>query len=302
MNTDSFTVAICAYNREREIALCLGRLTEILAGDRSVPILVIDNNSRDRTAEVAAGFEQALNLRVIREEKQGLSHARNRATAECSTEYIVFLDDDAKPCRDWIAVIRATIAAHHPDVFGGPYGPFYLEQQPRWFKDEYGSSLFDLKPGPFPPERSACGGNMALRVSLIRDAGGFPTDVGMSGGKVGVGEETALQQKLRATVPGYCSIYVPEMEIDHLVPAYKFPLKYWIRRAWLDGWHRDDVDAVRRPLTAVALLKQIVRLLLVPVEYLLRDRRAMPYWQNYVFEVLRDRIRFWGWVWRRLHG
>lgn len=63
-------------------------------------VIVIDNNSKDDTKEVAAHLsERYPNVRYVNEAKQGVAHARNRGIAESATKYIVPLDadDEIKP-------------------------------------------------------------------------------------------------------------------------------------------------------------------------------------------------------------
>src|SRR5262245_22029298 len=89
------TVAILTYNRAEVL-----RQTLTTIADQDFPrdyyeVLVVDNNSRDRTRDVVAEFaSQPLAPRYILETNQGLDHARNRAIAESRGEIIVFADDD----------------------------------------------------------------------------------------------------------------------------------------------------------------------------------------------------------------
>jgi len=70
--------------------------------DQATEILVIDNGSAtDETRRVAA----AAGVRCIREEKRGLSAARNRAILEAHGEVIAFIDDDCEVTREWIPAL-----------------------------------------------------------------------------------------------------------------------------------------------------------------------------------------------------
>ena len=83
--------------------------------------LVIDNGCRDGTPELLArhAWPAGWQVRVVREEKLGLSNARNRAIAEARGEYVIFMDDDETADPDWLCAYERLINAQHPDAFGG---------------------------------------------------------------------------------------------------------------------------------------------------------------------------------------
>ena len=58
-------------------------------------------------------------VRIVREEKLGLSNARNRALDEARGEYVVFMDDDETPDTGWLRAYETSIAEHRPDALGG---------------------------------------------------------------------------------------------------------------------------------------------------------------------------------------
>ena len=103
-----FTVAIPTYNGEHRLPEVLEKLrSQINTENFSWEILVIDNNSTDRTKEVVEQYQQNWSrvypLKYIFEPQQGLAFARQRAIEEASGKFIGFLDDDNLPAPEWVA-------------------------------------------------------------------------------------------------------------------------------------------------------------------------------------------------------
>ncbi|MBX6365147.1 MAG: glycosyltransferase family 2 protein, partial [Gemmatimonadetes bacterium] len=82
------SVVIPAYRSERTIA---ETLRSILGQTRpAAEIIVVDDGSPDRSAEIAAGFA----VRVVQQENAGPAAARNRGILEARGEWIAFADAD----------------------------------------------------------------------------------------------------------------------------------------------------------------------------------------------------------------
>ncbi len=83
------SVVIPAYNEEDYIETCLKSLRN---QKTSVPyeIIVCDNNSTDRTVEIAKKYAD----KVVHEERQGIGYARNKGVSASVGEYIVNTDAD----------------------------------------------------------------------------------------------------------------------------------------------------------------------------------------------------------------
>jgi glycosyltransferase involved in cell wall biosynthesis len=81
------SVVFPAYNEEEGIAAAVRSFGALEPVDE---VVVVDNNSRDRTAELAA----AAGGRVVREERQGYGFALRRGLAEATGDLIVMAEPD----------------------------------------------------------------------------------------------------------------------------------------------------------------------------------------------------------------
>ena len=119
------TVVIPAYNEEGIIGKCL----EAIAAQTVVPdeVIVVDNNSKDRTSQIAASFPF---VKVISETEQGMIPARNRGAAEASGDIIVRCDADTIAYPGWIEVIKRGFENEKIDAMSGPADYYDLPIKP----------------------------------------------------------------------------------------------------------------------------------------------------------------------------
>ena len=285
MAQPSCTVAICTRNRAEFLQTCLDGLHTSMGSD-PMPILVIDNASSDRTAEVLRTYRD--HIKIALEPRIGLSHARNRALAECGTDYLVFLDDDGIPSSSWAGAVRSAIARHAPDVFGGPFVPFYRSPKKAWFADHLGAAHTDLRDGLQPFGTCFSGGNMGWRCGLLKSFGGFDPALGIAGGRLRLGEETALQMAMWQANPQTQFVFSAQMHMTHYVSPQKMTLRYIFQRNFIYGWQLADINhddpMLGQPSWALARdarfgIPLIARLLI-------RDRRLYPYWKSFAAAYL----------------
>ncbi|WP_460451793.1 glycosyltransferase [Alsobacter sp. SYSU BS001988] len=115
-NPNSVCVVVTTYNH----AGFLRRAVESIL-EQTVPaneIIVIDDGSTDFPGDTIADYCM---VRLIRQENQGLSQARNRGVSECKSRYIIFLDADDRLLNTAIQTGLAC-ASEYPDaacVYGG---------------------------------------------------------------------------------------------------------------------------------------------------------------------------------------
>jgi len=79
-------------------------------------IIVVDNNSKDKTAEIA----KKMGARVVPETIQGMTPARNRGFNSAKYDIIARIDSDVVVPQNWIKQIKKTFARTDYDAFTGP--------------------------------------------------------------------------------------------------------------------------------------------------------------------------------------
>jgi GT2 family glycosyltransferase len=170
-------------------------------------------------------------------------------------EIIVTTDDDVHVGPDWLSRIEAGLDSLQCDYVGGRVTPMWESERPCWLP-ERGSRLWAvialLDYGPQPirfGKRVPLGVNMAIRRDALARAGGFDTRIGRKAGTL-LGQEVR-EWCLRAHAAGLAGYYVPDMVVEHVIPADRLNKKYFrrwfywrgISRAMLYGQTGKDMEA-----------------------------------------------------------
>lgn len=100
------SVIIPAYNEADTIGRCLDALAR--QSERPFEVLVVDNNSTDRTAEIAAAYPF---VRVVRERRQGKAYAREAGFRVARGDVLARIDADSLVRPGWAAALGGFMAA-----------------------------------------------------------------------------------------------------------------------------------------------------------------------------------------------
>lgn len=172
-------------------------------------VLVVDNSEGNTTIENLA---REFGARYTIEPKPGLSRARNRGLAECDSNIVVYLDDDAVPATDWLGLLMAPFADEKTGATTGkvitPDSPQnHLElERPRSLSNQ-DSHWFEI--ATFGG--MGLGSNMAVRKAACPGKL-FDERLGR-GAPFEIGEESCAFASLLSR--GYNVVYLPSAVVFH---------------------------------------------------------------------------------------
>ncbi|NJO90886.1 MAG: glycosyltransferase family 2 protein [Chloroflexia bacterium] len=133
------SIIICCYNSEKRIVPTLDHLKkQNCPKEISWEVLVIDNASTDNTAQVAKDCwgDYPIPLKVIREDKAGLSFARETGFSNSAYDLVCLVDDDNWVIPDWITTIFYTMEKNPKIGACGGRGEGVFEcEPPFWFEN-----------------------------------------------------------------------------------------------------------------------------------------------------------------------
>jgi glycosyltransferase involved in cell wall biosynthesis len=158
------SVIVPAFNEEKLLASTLASIREAASG-LDAEIIVCDNNSTDRTAEIA----REAGAKVVFEPVNQISRARNAGAAAAGGDWLVFIDADSFPDRNLFKDLGDAVASGRC-VGGGATVRF----------DEADSlangavSLWNLISRTM---RWAAGSFVFCRADAFRAIGGFSTEL-----------------------------------------------------------------------------------------------------------------------------
>ncbi|MBW4816803.1 glycosyltransferase [Rhodococcus qingshengii] len=158
------SVVVPVFNEEAGITDCIERL--LAEGDTIDEILIVDNNSTDRTASIIkryAGSHEK--VRYIFESRQGVVHARNAGFDASTCEIVGRIDADTRVQSGWATAISEFLGPNSTHC--AVAGVTYLFESPfshihRFVLDR------QIRRGKFNHDRrvlAAAGANMAVKRS-----------------------------------------------------------------------------------------------------------------------------------------
>jgi glycosyltransferase involved in cell wall biosynthesis len=92
------SVVVPAYNEEKTIKRCLAALKNQSFPAKDYEIIVVDNNSSDKTAQIA----KKMGARVVLEKRQGYVFAIKKGCDAALGKIVVITDADSRAFRDWL--------------------------------------------------------------------------------------------------------------------------------------------------------------------------------------------------------
>ncbi len=239
---------IPAKNEQDYIADCLRSIFS-QQSVQPIEVIVVDNQSTDRTAQIVS--TQFPTARLIVEEQQGSNAVRHRGYAESKGEIVVFLDADVRLPAGWLdKVVRRFKASPGLAALSSHYVyydfPWYLNVAKAIL--QYGlyypwvyltNNILDLT-------ATIVGGVIAIKAQALNQAGGMDT------ASVFFGDEVLLAKKLRTigqvrTDPHYWVYCSARRYLSSGVfrTMFRYLLNYFWTLFTGHPYHRGSYEAIR---------------------------------------------------------
>lgn len=216
------SIVICTYNRDKYLPDALKSLTTQTLSRNDFEVIIINNNSNDKTEEISLNFiasnPDILTVYEI-EKNQGLSYARNRGIQLAKGKYIAFIDDDAIAEPDYAEkMIQAFEKYPEFDSVGGKVLPIYHSgSEPVWMSKYIQGIVskvdFGEKTEAFTSKKYPVGCNMAFRREIFEELGGFNVELTLRN------DDKYMFLKLRKH--NKTTLYAHDVIVHHNMDAYR---------------------------------------------------------------------------------
>lgn len=175
-----------------------------------------------------------------------VSASRTTALERAATDYVVYLDDDARADRDWLQRMLHALERSGVVAVGGAPIPVYGAPRPAWLPEEF-NWIFGCAYAGLPeratPLRRVIGTTFGARRADLLGVGGFAFDVF---------EDLDISHKLLNRYPGQVIVYEPAATVRHYVSRERLTWQYFVRRVF---WVNRGKVKVMRGLGPAANLK-----------------------------------------------
>jgi len=186
----AISLIIPAYNEEDYLPACLDAVMANLAG-KVHEIIVVDNNSTDRTREVVERYPA---VTYVFEGEKGITRARQAGYRASTGDILAYVDADTRPPAGWVEQISEQFATHADlACLSGPYSFYDLtgirnKVSTGWFVAA--QPIYKLT------GYMMVGGNFAIRRQVLEKMGGFDSSIEFYGEDVDIGKRAKIHGKV----------------------------------------------------------------------------------------------------------
>ena len=191
--------SIPAYNEEEHIWRCLDSIFRELKGkEYQTEVIVVDNASTDRTAEIANSYG---GVKVVSESQKGLLFARQRGYLSSTGDLLANIDGDIMLTPGWVEKVMEEFEKDPKLVaLSGPYiyydSPFYVRFLAKGLYSF--AFLIHLTSILFTGRGTMLqGGNFILRKGALDQIGGFNTEIPFYGEDTDIARRMSLVGKVK---------------------------------------------------------------------------------------------------------
>ncbi len=251
------TVALCTYNRADMLRQTLETLVALRTNDLfEYELLIVDDGSTDSTPEVIQEFAEKspVPVRYVRQEGQGVAHARNRCVREAHGSWIAMFDDDQLADPDWLLALFDLAKQRGVRCVGGSrllnLDPEVIASLPFTNRAVLGEMVASDEPHRIGNKPLFAGGTVLIERSVFDEIGMFDEKL-LYGG-----EDLDLFRRMQAA--GIEAWYAPRSICRHLIPPYRLDAKYMLWSSLRTGecfGHRDAEEWGRFKTFGAAMLR-----------------------------------------------
>jgi glycosyltransferase involved in cell wall biosynthesis len=262
----SYSILVCTYNQRELLSKILDSLRQQIKNPKLFEIIIADDGSTDGTSEFVKRLRYPIFLKYVRSESNlGRAQNRNRGFQKAMGEWVISVDGDMVPSRDFVDAHSKAWQEFHEGVFvGGFRMPPDWKIQP-WQNYFLTRGRLPLERGVELPGRYFTSGNFSVRKNVFDKLSGFDISFDLWGG-----EDTDFGMRLEENeisiynIPDAYCFHHDSGTLAEAVNRYfyygqngyprlcaKYPKQVIFERGWLLGLPDSRPNSLRKIVSAI---------------------------------------------------
>ncbi len=217
------TVVIPAYNAENTIGRTISAM--LVGGMAADSIIVVDDGSSDRTAEVVKQYPA---VKYIYQKNAGPAAARNTGWKASSSDVVIFTDSDCVPCPGWADALLAGFDSPDGGEIGAVTGSYDIANGDRILPRLIHEEIKERHESYGRLIRFFGSYNVAIKREVLEKTGGFDESYRRASG-----EDNDLSYRIQKQ--GYKIAFAPGALVGHY---HTVSLKKYLREQYTHGYWR----------------------------------------------------------------
>ena len=247
------SICICTYLRPEGLRKLLGGIADLdvsFVSRYEIEVIVVDNDVNETAKQVVdlatlpSGWAKLYRV----EPRRGIPQARNKAIRSISerSEFVIFIDDDEIPGRQWLNELMRTQMAYNADIVCGPVVSIFDRSIPQWIIEGDFFKTIKFQTGQRIP--SAGSGNMLITGATLASQPPFDESLALTGGS-----DILFFQRARKS--GTSIVWSEEAIAYEDVPASRGTAKWILLRALRNSMTTARFEIMERNTLSVRIAR-----------------------------------------------
>ncbi|QCC46961.1 glucosyl-dolichyl phosphate glucuronosyltransferase [Halobellus limi] len=241
------SVVICTYSEEmyEHFEDSLESVQSQTYDDVEIVVIVDGNEALYERILSEYGDDPQLKIHC-NDENVGLSGSRNNALEYVTGDIVALIDDDAVADERWVEELVSVYEERDAIAVGGKMTPLWVAGKPEFLPEEFYWLVGVTHRGfaePGEEVRNTFGSNISFKTEVLRELGGFATEVGRQGEKNLQAHETEFCARMREEY-GRGVIYNPDAKVGHKVFEWRTDKRWLLERSFWQGYSKRAMETL----------------------------------------------------------
>jgi glycosyltransferase involved in cell wall biosynthesis len=173
----AISIVVPTFDRPILLRKCLEAIAALDPPGMDFEVVVVNDGGTDDLHRVVGAFATTLSLQLVTQRRGGPGAARNAGAAVARGRYLAFIDDDCRPAREWLVVLRQELQRDERRLLGGRVENALVANPYSEASEWINAFVYEYNRDATAREPFFTTNNVAVSARLFREVGGFATAV-----------------------------------------------------------------------------------------------------------------------------